>query len=321
MSGATDPEIEGVEVVRRPALTVSAIDMLEADGYVLGTPANLGYMSGASSTPSTSATTRAWTPTRGRPFGVYLHGNEGTEGAERGIDAITAGLGWVKAAEKVVVSGKPSKADRRGVLESRRDGRRSADGMTTRRWRRPSTSASMKLVERHRESSMLTAVTREEELMPGIAELALGAAPIAGGALLGVAAGSFKGPDVRAMITKDMDLLERIPDDQPELKARLKASIDERIDDLIAATEKSREIRQVAVVLSGQLARHRGVRLRGAVHHHLVERQPQPVQLADHVHRADRAVDPRGDLRGPRHLPRDRDVQALARKTAESETQ
>lgn len=49
--------------------------------------------------------------TRGRPFGVYLHGNEGTEGAERGLDAITTGLGWVKAAETVVVSGKPSKDD------------------------------------------------------------------------------------------------------------------------------------------------------------------------------------------------------------------
>ena len=47
VAGATDPEIEGVEVVRRPALTVSPVEMLEADGYVLGTPANLGYMSGA----------------------------------------------------------------------------------------------------------------------------------------------------------------------------------------------------------------------------------------------------------------------------------
>ena len=46
--------------------------------------------------------------TRGRPFGLYLHGNEGTEGA---VDAITTGLGWVKAAATVVVSGKPSKAD------------------------------------------------------------------------------------------------------------------------------------------------------------------------------------------------------------------
>ena len=87
--------------------------------------------------------------------------------------------------------------------------------------------------------------------MPGFAELALGAAPIAGGALLGAAAGSFKGPDVRAMIAKDMDLLERIPDDQPELKARLKASIDDRIDDLIAATEKSRALREAAVSYGG----------------------------------------------------------------------
>jgi hypothetical protein len=87
--------------------------------------------------------------------------------------------------------------------------------------------------------------------MPGIAELALGAAPIAGGALLGAAAGSFKGPDVRAIIAKDMDLLERIPDDRPELKARLKASIDERINDLIVATEKSREIRQLAASYQG----------------------------------------------------------------------
>jgi len=87
--------------------------------------------------------------------------------------------------------------------------------------------------------------------MPGIAELALGAAPIAGGALLGAAAGSFKGPDIRATIAKDMDLLERIPDDRPELKARLKASIDERINDLIVATEKSREIRQLAASYQG----------------------------------------------------------------------
>jgi hypothetical protein len=87
--------------------------------------------------------------------------------------------------------------------------------------------------------------------MPGIAELALGAAPIAGGALLGIVAGSLRGPDFRAMIAKDMDLLERIPDDQPELKARLKASIDQRVDDLISTTEKSRELRLAAMSYTG----------------------------------------------------------------------
>ena len=45
--------------------------------------------------------------------------------------------------------------------------------------------------------------------------------------------------------------MERIPDDRPELKARLKASIDERINDLIVATEKSREIRQLAASYEG----------------------------------------------------------------------
>ena len=38
---------EMFEVVRRPALTVSPSDMLQADGYLLGSAANLGYMSGA----------------------------------------------------------------------------------------------------------------------------------------------------------------------------------------------------------------------------------------------------------------------------------
>jgi hypothetical protein len=87
--------------------------------------------------------------------------------------------------------------------------------------------------------------------MPGIAELAMGAAPIAGGALLGVAAGNLRPPDVRGLILKDMDLLERIPDDQPELKARLKASIDQRIDDLVSTTERSRELRLAAASYTG----------------------------------------------------------------------
>ncbi|GAC1638746.1 MAG: hypothetical protein NVS4B6_08850 [Mycobacterium sp.] len=47
LAGATDPEIEGVNIVRRPALAVSPGDMLEADRFILGGPANLGYMSGA----------------------------------------------------------------------------------------------------------------------------------------------------------------------------------------------------------------------------------------------------------------------------------
>lgn len=111
VAGATDPDIVGVEVVRRPALTVAPVEMLEADAYLLGTPANLGYISGALKHAFDQSYYQLLDAARGRPFGVFLHGNEGTEGAERAIDGITAGLGWVKSAEYVVVSGKPTKAD------------------------------------------------------------------------------------------------------------------------------------------------------------------------------------------------------------------
>ncbi|WP_326547117.1 hypothetical protein QGN32_02595 [Mycolicibacterium sp. ND9-15] len=87
--------------------------------------------------------------------------------------------------------------------------------------------------------------------MPGIAEIALGAAPIAGGALLGIAAGTLKGPDVRGGIIKDLDLLERIPPEQAERRQRLQRAIDQRIDDLIATAEKTRELRQAAASYKG----------------------------------------------------------------------
>jgi multimeric flavodoxin WrbA len=77
----------------------------------MGTPANLGYMSGAMKHAFDVCYYPCLDATVGRPFGVFLHGNEGTEGAERGIDSITTGLGWKKAADTVVVSGKPSKDD------------------------------------------------------------------------------------------------------------------------------------------------------------------------------------------------------------------
>jgi len=41
VSGSRTEEIEGVEVVVRPALTAAAVDLMEADGYLLGTPMQL----------------------------------------------------------------------------------------------------------------------------------------------------------------------------------------------------------------------------------------------------------------------------------------
>ena len=87
--------------------------------------------------------------------------------------------------------------------------------------------------------------------MPGIAEIALGAAPIAGGALMGLVAGNLKGPDFRGMIKTDLELLEMIPPQNTSLRADLEANINRRISDLIVSTEKSRELREAASSYKG----------------------------------------------------------------------
>jgi hypothetical protein len=87
--------------------------------------------------------------------------------------------------------------------------------------------------------------------MAGIADIALGSAPIMGGALLGAAAGQFKGPDYRATITADLDLLDRIPPEQEARRAALRASIDERIDDLVKASQRSRRLKEIASSYQG----------------------------------------------------------------------
>jgi multimeric flavodoxin WrbA len=106
--GATDRSITDVEVVARPALAATAIDVLEADGYLLGTPANLGYMSGALKHFFDQIYYPCLDATVGRPFAAYLHGNNDTGGASKGIEVITTGLRWRRAQAAVEVIGEPS---------------------------------------------------------------------------------------------------------------------------------------------------------------------------------------------------------------------
>jgi hypothetical protein len=72
VGGARDDAIDGVEVVLRPALTASPVDVLEADGYLLGTPANLGYLSGALKHFFDTIYYPCLEATRGRPFGAWV---------------------------------------------------------------------------------------------------------------------------------------------------------------------------------------------------------------------------------------------------------
>jgi hypothetical protein len=87
--------------------------------------------------------------------------------------------------------------------------------------------------------------------MPGLAAIALGSAPVFGGALLAAAAGQFVSTDFRAGIKEDMELLERLPEDETDRRAALRRSIADRIDDLVVANEKRRQLRAAAIVYQG----------------------------------------------------------------------
>jgi multimeric flavodoxin WrbA len=107
IEGAGNDAIEGVEVVARPALVTTAVDVLEADGYLLGTPANFGYMSGALKHAFDQIYYPCLGATAGRPYGLWVHGNDDTAGAVRAVEKIVAGLRWQLAQPTLEVIGTP----------------------------------------------------------------------------------------------------------------------------------------------------------------------------------------------------------------------
>jgi len=110
-SGATAPEIEGVDVVAHPALGATVTDVLEADGYLLGTTANLGYMSGALKHFFDTVYYPVLDATVGRPYGLWVHGNNDTGGAVASVEKVVTGLKWKAVQPPLSVIGPPTKAD------------------------------------------------------------------------------------------------------------------------------------------------------------------------------------------------------------------
>jgi len=125
LDGANDDEIEGVDVAVRPALEANAEDVVDADAYLLATPANFGYMSGAlkhffdstflavggSLADDGSADTGGEGSTAGRAYGLLVHGRYDTTGAVRSVQSIIGALGWKQSAEVLEIMGDVSDDD------------------------------------------------------------------------------------------------------------------------------------------------------------------------------------------------------------------
>ena len=117
LTGLHQEGLEGVEVLVRPALTCSPVEALEADGYLLGTPANIGWMSGALKHFFDQLYYLGLDVTRGRPYGLWVHGQNDTTGAVRSVEKIADALGWRRVAEPVTVVGEPGAQDREALAE------------------------------------------------------------------------------------------------------------------------------------------------------------------------------------------------------------
>ena len=103
VDGARDPEIieatgMSVDVRMLGALEAGVEDVLAADGYLLGTPENFGYMSGALKDFFDRTYYPCLEHTRGRPYGLIVKAGDG------GAAAVDAGIRVVHARFGIALS-------------------------------------------------------------------------------------------------------------------------------------------------------------------------------------------------------------------------
>jgi multimeric flavodoxin WrbA len=117
LAGLRQEGLEGVDAVVRPALTCSPVDALEADALLLGTPANIGYMSGALKHFFDQLYYVGLDVMKGRPYGLWVHGDNDATGAVRSVEKVADALALKKLAEPVCAIGQPDAAQRAALAD------------------------------------------------------------------------------------------------------------------------------------------------------------------------------------------------------------
>ncbi len=103
--GAQHPDVEGVEVRALSALDAGADDLLWCDAFILGTPENFGYMSGAMKYFLDRVFYPCENKVGGKPWAMFIRaGNDGT-GAISSIRRILTGLAVKEVQEPVLIAG------------------------------------------------------------------------------------------------------------------------------------------------------------------------------------------------------------------------
>lgn len=104
LEGTADPEISGVRVRPVAALAATVLDVLAADGFLFGTPANFGYMSGALKHFFDTVYYPVLGSVTGKPYGLWVHGNNDTAGAVASVQRLATGLELEPAAAPLEIT-------------------------------------------------------------------------------------------------------------------------------------------------------------------------------------------------------------------------
>ena len=105
VNGATSRDVAGVEVRVMTALDAGPDDLLWADAFILGTPENFGYMSGAMKYFLDRVFYPCENKINGKPWAMFVRaGNDGT-GAISSMRRILRGLAVKEVQEPVLIAG------------------------------------------------------------------------------------------------------------------------------------------------------------------------------------------------------------------------
>lgn len=103
--GANSEDISGVEVSALSPFDAGPEQVLAADGVILGTTENLGYMSGALKDFFDRTYYGVIEEKQGLPYALYVRAGLDGTGTMRGVKTIVTGLRWKEVREPLLCKG------------------------------------------------------------------------------------------------------------------------------------------------------------------------------------------------------------------------
>lgn len=117
VEGAKDPAISAVALRCVTAYEASADDLLWADGLLLGTPENFGYMSGALKDFFDRTYYAVEGQLSGRPYAIFISCSNDGRGAVSAIQRIMNGYAMKQVSDPLICRGRPKDEHRQAARE------------------------------------------------------------------------------------------------------------------------------------------------------------------------------------------------------------